>query len=285
MKKRYRNYNLLLGGGGSRGLSHVSLISFLEKIKKPAKIFGCSIGAIIGAIYSIYADASVLKKTLESMLQSEEMKNMKLDKAGSILESYLLIAKLTTSKYLISYDKMREFLKKYIPEDLEFKDLKIKLSVQSFDLISGKAVFLDKGNVLTAVIASASIPGIVEPIKYENMLLTDGGAYMTVPYEGVSEKEISVVNDVNFIPEDKNEFLNGFDIFYRSVEWMNFYYEKNIFEKYKKKSNFLILKPDVGIFRLKDFYDYEKIFKKGDEFVKNNGKIIEKFLKKPFFFF
>jgi NTE family protein len=47
------NIGLVLGGGGARGLAHVGALKALEEYNMtPTAISGCSMGAIVGALYA-----------------------------------------------------------------------------------------------------------------------------------------------------------------------------------------------------------------------------------------
>ena len=45
---------LVLSGGGARGFAHIGIIKMMDELKvRPASISGCSMGAIIGALYCL----------------------------------------------------------------------------------------------------------------------------------------------------------------------------------------------------------------------------------------
>ena len=61
---------LALGGGGARGLYHIGVLKALEKLKiKIDCIAGSSIGAIVGGLYALYADADKLENIISQTLQ------------------------------------------------------------------------------------------------------------------------------------------------------------------------------------------------------------------------
>ena len=74
---------VVLGGGGSRGLSHIGVLKVLEERKVPIDlIIGVSMGSIIGGLYAAGYSASELEKiVLESEwedLLSEELERKSL---------------------------------------------------------------------------------------------------------------------------------------------------------------------------------------------------------------
>lgn len=62
-----------------------------------------------------------------------------------------------------------------------FEELEIPLKVVAADMESGDQVVLDNGDLLKALRASMSYPGIFAPVKYKNRWLIDGGVLDPVP--------------------------------------------------------------------------------------------------------
>lgn len=285
MKTSYNEYILTLGGGGSRGLSHIGILRTLEKIRKPSGIIGCSIGAIVGALYCIYENADIVQQKLETVIESDEFRKFKLEKAVNIFSSYIMVTALYTKRYLLSHQRVFKLLSKIIPEDITFSDLKIPLRLSVFDLRKGKQTFLDNGNVLDAVVASSAIPGVVEPFETGDLLLVDGGVSGSIPYYMLDRKNRNIIVNVGYFPEneEENDLRSGLQIFYRSLEWQLHYYEKLTEKTLSFNRNVLILSPEVSRFQLKDFDRYPEIISLGElESVRKKEDII-KFLKKGLF--
>ena len=61
---------LVLGAGGARGLSHIAVLEALDELGlKPARIAGCSIGAIIGAAFAAGLSARELREHVLAMFR------------------------------------------------------------------------------------------------------------------------------------------------------------------------------------------------------------------------
>jgi NTE family protein len=59
---------LVLGGGGSKGLSHLGAIQELERAGiRPDLIVGCSAGAIVGAFYADTPDLASAEKIFSAL--------------------------------------------------------------------------------------------------------------------------------------------------------------------------------------------------------------------------
>ena len=125
-------FGLTLGIGAAPGVAHVGVIQALEEANIfPDYITGTSIGALVGACYASHGDINKLK---ESFLNLDVKKFVeKID-----LSIFLL------SKGFIKGKGVREFLKPIIG-DIEFKDLKIPLSVVATDVYTGEEVVLNSG--------------------------------------------------------------------------------------------------------------------------------------------
>ncbi len=176
---------LALGSGGAKGIAHIAVIEYLEEMNIPIHyISGSSIGSVIGAVYS----AGKLK----------EFKNAVLNLTKKDVRS-LFDPVLPRSGLLRGADAMN-FIGKFIPKDLKIEDLKIPLSVVATDFLSGKAVIFDSGNLLDAVRASLSIPGIFVPVKFKDTFLIDGGVADPLPINVVRDMGANLTVAVNLHP-------------------------------------------------------------------------------------
>ena len=74
-----------------------------------------------------------------------------------------------------------------------FDNLPIPYRAMTTDIVNGKEVFLDKGSLGFAMRASMSIPGVFEPVPYENTLLVDGGVLNNFPVDRALEMGYDIV--------------------------------------------------------------------------------------------
>lgn len=155
----------VLSGGGARGFAHLGVLKFLEELHiKPYAIAGTSAGAIAGAFYAA-------GKKPEDIL--DLMKNNSLFGWNTIA---------WRKKGFFTMDVLRKSLQKVIGKN-DFSSLQMELFVAATDLIKGEAVIFSKGKLFEAVIASASVPVVFEPVKIEDKLLVDGGVLNNFPVE------------------------------------------------------------------------------------------------------
>jgi NTE family protein len=155
----------VLSGGGARGIAHLGVLKFLEELNiKPYAIAGTSAGAVAGVLYA----AGKKPKEILTLMKSNNY------------FGWSNIAWLGDG--IFSMDTLRGILSDVVDSD-DFDELKIKLFVAATDLVKGESVIFSKGKLSDAVIASASVPIVFEPLKMGNRLLVDGGILNNFPVE------------------------------------------------------------------------------------------------------
>lgn len=179
--KRYK-VGLALGGGGTRGFAHLgALKAFEEEGIEFDYIAGTSVGSLIGSLYASGMTANeMIEKAKE--LRTKDIKTSKLPFVPSKTE------------------KLEEILKEYIG-DAVFSDLKKPLSVVAVDIVSGKEVHIDSGNVIKAVAGSCAVPAIFNPVEFGDYMLMDGGLTNTIPSDVVRNKGCKYVIAVDVNPD------------------------------------------------------------------------------------
>ncbi len=182
MKKiRQPKIGLALGSGGSKGLAHIGVIKVLEENNIPIDfIAGSSIGAMVGGFYATTKDVGQMEKIA----------------LGTDLRLVLSLLDPSLRQGLLGGGKVKNFIEKHT-KGMNFKDLKIPLSVVATDLKNGDAVVINEGEVASAIRASISLPLAFKPIKLENKLLADGGMSLPVPVEVVRKMGAELVIAVN----------------------------------------------------------------------------------------
>jgi NTE family protein len=87
----------------------------------------------------------------------------------------------------------------------KFEDLKIPLYVAATDLNNGKAVYFSKGDLITAIIASASIPVLFKPVIINKIYYVDGGVVDNLPIKPIENKCKKIIGSfVNPIGYEKS---------------------------------------------------------------------------------
>ena len=155
-------------------------------------IAGSSIGAVIGALHGIGAlgrfKEDILKFTFRDML--------------GYMDPVVPRSGLIEGKGFV------KFMERYIPRDAKIEELKTPLSVLATDYGTGMSVIFRKGNILEALRASVSIPGVLMPVKYGETLLVDGGVANPLPINIVRGMGAGITVAVNLHPRLKKRGLN-----------------------------------------------------------------------------
>jgi NTE family protein len=192
MNRRTKKIGLALGGGGGRGLAHVG---FLRELYKAGITFdvvsGTSIGGIFAACYALG-------------ISIEEMEN-RCRKLSNVRELMKLVDMSPPRRGLLEGAKVREYLAQFIDPDLTFHDTQIPLSMCAVDLISCTEIVLDSGNLLDAVMATISLPGLFSPVEIGDYRLVDGGLLNYLPAEYPRRLGADMVVAVDVMNDPYNE--------------------------------------------------------------------------------
>lgn len=171
----------VLSGGANRGALEVGvLLALMEHDIRPQILVGTSVGAINAALFAI-------NPTLEGARHLEKMWGKASGKVGVRRDYISAMWRLVTGKSsLYDSNKLREMLESFFPKDVrQFSDIKaVELYITAVDLGSGELyVFgLDRSeSILDAIMASAALPILLVPWKYEGRQYVDGGVVSDLP--------------------------------------------------------------------------------------------------------
>jgi NTE family protein len=156
---------VVLSGGGIRGFAHLGLLQVMQECGiKPHAISGVSAGAIVGTFYAAGLEPQQIMEILKK-------------------NSYFGWSAFSLLKDgFFSMKSLANTLKIYVPHD-SFSQLGTPLFITATDFTNNCPVVFSKGNLFEAVIASASVPIIFEPVRIGNSLFVDGGLLDNFPVE------------------------------------------------------------------------------------------------------
>lgn len=158
------NITLALGGGGSKGNSHLGVIRRLQKEGFEIEaVAGTSFGGIVAAFFAL----GYTPDEIEDLFASIDQKRLY---GHGPNEGPSLLGLAGAAKWL------RETI-----GDRTFADLKIPCILTAADLRYGREVRLFEGSLVDAILATVAIPGIFPARHIGELELVDGGALDPVP--------------------------------------------------------------------------------------------------------
>lgn len=160
-----RKIGLALSSGVARGWAHIGALRALRRLGIEIDIVtGCSAGALIGGCY------------LAGKLDELERWAVSLNKRKIVGYVDLHLGR----GGLIKGERLLQQLRQLIG-DLRIENLRLPFVAVATDLVTGHEIWLQKGNLIDALRASFSMPGLLPPIDLEGRLLADGALVDPLP--------------------------------------------------------------------------------------------------------
>lgn len=176
-----RKIGLALSSGMARGWAHIGALRALTKLGfKFDIITGCSVGALVGGCYL----AGKLDELEDWALSLNKRKivgylDMKLRSGG-----------------LIGGAKLVQEMQRHLGNPV-IENFSIPFAAMTTDLSTGHEVWLQKGDLIEAMRASFSLPGIFPPVKYQGRWLADGALVNPLPVAACRSLGADMVVAVN----------------------------------------------------------------------------------------
>lgn len=169
--RRPTRVGLALGSGAARGWAHIGVIrALVESGIEIECVAGTSIGSLVGAAF-----ASGKMDSLETVVRELDWKRAMTLFDMSLPRSGLLDGRNVTAA-------IREHV-----ESGDIRELRVPFCAVSTDLVDGSEVRIGEGDVIEAIRASISVPGVFTPVRKGERLLVDGGLVNPVPTGVVRE--------------------------------------------------------------------------------------------------
>lgn len=154
-----------LGSGGARGWCHIGVLRALDEMGAPPRaIAGCSMGALVGAVY-----AAGRLDALEEWAR------------GLTRRSFVTLLDVGFGQGgLVAGDEILAVLQRLdLPERVE--DLPMPFAAVATDMRTGEEIWLREGPLAEVVRASVALPGVISPFRLDGQWLLDGGLVNPVP--------------------------------------------------------------------------------------------------------
>jgi NTE family protein len=172
---------LALGGGGARGWAHIGVMRALAKANiKPEILCGTSIGALVGAIH-LAGKLDVIEDWARSLTKLRMVSYLDFHASGG---------------GMIGGNRLAAIMRQHLG-DTAIESLPIPFTCVATDLVSGHEVWLARGNLVDALRATISLPGMFAPIAWNGRWLVDGALVNPLPVSLCRAMGAQVVIAVN----------------------------------------------------------------------------------------
>ncbi|WP_129776802.1 patatin-like phospholipase family protein [Peristeroidobacter soli] len=207
---------LVLSGGGARGAAHVGVLKVLDELRIPVDaIAGTSMGAVVGGLYASGMPVADIEKLLSSVNWEDAFKDRppreelgfrrKQDDREFLVRYALGVTDkgFVLPRGLVQGQKLEQVLRSAslpVAAVQHFDRLPIPFRAVATDLETGEAVIMDSGDLVTAMRASMSAPGVFAPVERDGKLLVDGGITENLPVAiaRAMKVDVLIVVDVSF---------------------------------------------------------------------------------------
>jgi NTE family protein len=140
----------------------------------PDLVVGTSVGSVNGSLLALDpAHAAVRLTTLWSMMTRRRVF------PGGLLTRLRTLRRERT--HLFSNSGLAKVLAEGLDGASEFSELRLPFGAVAVDALTGQPVLMRTGDLVSAILASAAIPGIYPAVHRSGRVLYDGGVLANVP--------------------------------------------------------------------------------------------------------
>lgn len=269
---------LVLGGGGARGGAHIGVLKVLQELRVPVDyVAGTSMGAIVGALFAIGLTPEQIEAEMAAVDWSDLFSDTpertqrtyrrKQDDTAYFLpiEFGLKGRHLVTARGMIAGQKFAFAFRNpdlYLAGHDGFDRLAYPFRPVATDLRSGEMVVLERGNLLKAVRASMSIPGVFPPVEWDGRQLVDGYLARNLPVDVVRAMgaDIVIAVDVGALPDSTTD--EGLRTMFGIAEQTSLIQARqNVLPQLAIAD--IVIRPDLAGLSSRDFQNVTATFKPG----------------------
>lgn len=254
---------LALGGGGARSLAQIPVLEALDELGvKPVAVAGVSFGAVIAAAYCAGMSGKAIRRAAIALAHDRGAVFSRLMAARAAGLSDWLSTPFG-NPLLIDAEK---FCDKFLPGELPdgFEALEIPLTVIATDLHGRGETALSDGALRSAVAASIAIPGLMRPVERNGRVLVDGAAVNPLPFDHLrGQADIVIAVDAAAGPGPGNAGAVP-DPWEALAATMAVIGHGIVARKLADGGPDLLLRPNVSVFRLFDFFRASAILRAAD---------------------
>jgi NTE family protein len=259
--RKPRKIGIALSGGGARGLAHIGVLEVLENEGiSISAVAGTSMGSAIGALYC----SGIAIKDIKKYMETNTWKRFVISNALNLPNLPFLNSR--------TVDKI---LNMFLAEKT-FKECQKPFCSVAADIISKKKVFITHGKLSDAVKASIAIPGILEPLIRDGMILYDGGIIEPLPIDAIRSMDVDFVIGVALNNTDRKEISTTKTSIISIIDLSLSIMEREIETQHFHKAD-VIIAPKTGDFGIFEFGKALEIIETGkNETLKKLAEIKKK---------
>jgi NTE family protein len=256
-----RRVALALGGGGARSLAQIPVLEALDELGvKPVAVAGVSFGAVIAAAYCAGMSGKTIRRAVIELAHDRGgvLSRLVACRAAGLSD---WLASPFGNPLLIDAEKFcNAFLPPSLPED--FASLHIPLTVIATDLHGRSEALLEEGSLRQAVAASIAIPGLMRPVERDGRVLVDGAAVNPLPFDRVrGTADVVIAVDAAVGPGNLGTVPDPWEALAATMAVIG---HGIVTQKLRDGAPDVLLRPNVGVFRLFDFFRASAILRAAD---------------------
>lgn len=165
----------VLSGGAAMGALQVGMMrALIERRILPDLILGCSIGAMNGMVLAGGPSLATVGRMQDVWM---DLIDRELVPTGLLPSPVQLFRR---GESISTNNGLRDLIADVVPA-ATFEDLAVPFQCVATDIDRGSEVWFDQGDLVTAVLASASIPAVFPPVQIDGARYLDGAIVNDVP--------------------------------------------------------------------------------------------------------
>jgi NTE family protein len=283
---------LVLAGGGARGIAHVGVIRALEEMQVPIDaVAGTSMGALVGGLYAsgmtsdeLYEVVTTMdwERAFEDSVPRDKLPTRRKSDDYDFPSGVKFAVKdgnLTIPLGLIQGQQVRQIIKDLMLDVIhvrDFDELPIPFRAVAADIESGDEYVFARGDVVTAMRASMSLPGLLAPVEHDGRLFVDGGVANNIPVDVARSMGVDrvIVVDIGTPLLRRNEINSFLSV---AEQMVGFLTRKNSEQQLETLvETDVLITPDLESFGTLSFEDTVAIYQRGyDETIKLTSRLKE----------
>lgn len=152
-----------LSGGGARGFAHIGALQAMDECGlRPDILAGVSAGSVVAVMYAAGLSANAMLEAFE----------------GATFSGFTEIGMPRGG--LFGFEGFKEFIRR-VTGVKRLEDLKIPTVIGATDLVAGRPVMFEQGEIGDVVAASCAIPIVFKPVTIDGVRYVDGGVLHNLP--------------------------------------------------------------------------------------------------------